>query len=249
MSRRRLIACVLLPFAAGYYLSYLFRTINALIASDLTAELDLSAADLGLLTSVYFLVFAAVQLPLGALLDRYGPRTIQSALLLLASAGALVFALADGLLGLADRPRLDGSRRRLGPDGRLQGHRAVVSARAPRARQRLARDAGRARRRHGDRAGGVRGAGDRLARPVRCAGRFVGAGCAAGSVRVPEPSRSRPPPALSRAFGPFTGIGASGALRPSRLWASARPGRCRACGPRPGCATSGASIVPPLSST
>ena len=45
-------------------------------------------------------MFAAVQLPFGALLDRYGPRTIQSALLLLASAGALVFSLADSLLGL-----------------------------------------------------------------------------------------------------------------------------------------------------
>jgi MFS family permease len=100
MSRAHLIACVLLPFAAGYYLSYLFRTINALIAGDLMAELGLNAADLGFLTSVYFLVFAAVQLPLGALLDRYGPRMIQSSLLLLASAGSLVFALADGLFGL-----------------------------------------------------------------------------------------------------------------------------------------------------
>jgi MFS family permease len=100
MSRPRLILRVLLPFAAGYYLSYVFRTINALIATDLAAELNISAADLGLLTSVYFLVFAAVQLPLGALLDRYGPKTIQSALLLLASAGALIFALADGLFGL-----------------------------------------------------------------------------------------------------------------------------------------------------
>jgi MFS family permease len=100
MSRVRLIACVLLPFAAGYYLSYLFRTINALIGGDLTAELNLGASDLGFLTSVYFLVFAAVQLPLGALLDRHGPATIQSTLLLVASAGALVFALADGLLGL-----------------------------------------------------------------------------------------------------------------------------------------------------
>ena len=35
--------CVLLPFAAGYYLSYLFRSINALIAGDLMAELGLSA--------------------------------------------------------------------------------------------------------------------------------------------------------------------------------------------------------------
>jgi MFS family permease len=91
---------VLLPFAAGYYLSYLFRTINALIAGDLATELGLTAVDLGFLTSVYFLVFAAAQLPCGVLLDRHGPRTIQSLLLLLASAGALVFALADNLLGL-----------------------------------------------------------------------------------------------------------------------------------------------------
>src|SRR5215467_932985 len=100
MAQPRLIACVLLPFAAGYYLSYLFRSINALIASDLVAELQISAADLGLLTSVYFLVLATVQLPFGTLLDRYGPKTIQSALLLLASAGALIFALAEGLVGL-----------------------------------------------------------------------------------------------------------------------------------------------------
>jgi MFS family permease len=100
MSPARRIACVLLPFAAGYYLSYLFRSINALIAGDLTAELGLSAADLGLLTSVYFLLFAAAQLPFGVLLDRHGPGTIQSALLLLAGVGALVFALADDLVGL-----------------------------------------------------------------------------------------------------------------------------------------------------
>jgi hypothetical protein len=74
-----LAVCVLLPFAAGYYLCYLY----ALIATDLTAELGLSAADLGLLTSVYFLVFAAVVLPCGALLNRYGPHLIDSTLLLL----------------------------------------------------------------------------------------------------------------------------------------------------------------------
>ncbi len=100
MSRTRLITCVLLPFAAGYYLSYLFRSINALIAGDLTAELGLTAADLGLLTSVYFMIFAAVQLPFGVLLDRCGPRLIQSALLVVAGIGSLVFALADGVFTL-----------------------------------------------------------------------------------------------------------------------------------------------------
>ena len=99
-SRGRLILCVLLPFATGYYLSYLFRSINALIAGDLVAELGLTAADLGLLTSVYFLLFAAVQLPCGVLLDRYGPRFIDSALLLVAAAGSLLFAIADGVATL-----------------------------------------------------------------------------------------------------------------------------------------------------
>ena len=100
MSPARLIACVLLPFAAGYFLSYLFRTINAVIAADLSSELGLSAADLGVLTSAYFLVFAAAQLPLGALLDRFGPSLVQSVLMLVASAGALMFALSDSLTGL-----------------------------------------------------------------------------------------------------------------------------------------------------
>lgn len=93
----RLIACVLLPFAAGYYLSYLFRTINALISSHLVAEIGLGTADLGLLTSVYFLVFAAAQIPVGILLDRFGPRRVQSWLLLVAAAGSCLFAMSTGL--------------------------------------------------------------------------------------------------------------------------------------------------------
>jgi MFS family permease len=99
-SLARAVLLVLLPFAAGYYLSYLYRSINALIAGDLVAELGLGAADLGLLTSMYFLTFAAVQLPCGVLLDRYGPRLIDSALLLVAAAGSLLFALADDVATL-----------------------------------------------------------------------------------------------------------------------------------------------------
>ncbi|WP_407114106.1 nitrate/nitrite transporter [Bradyrhizobium sp. LMG 9283] len=94
------IARVFLPFAAGYYLSYLFRTINALIASHLSSDTRLGSADLGLLTSVYFLVFAAAQIPVGILLDRFGPRRVQSVLLLLAAAGAGLFAVSTGFLSL-----------------------------------------------------------------------------------------------------------------------------------------------------
>ena len=45
----RLTARVFLPFAAGYYLSYLFRTINALIPGHLSSDIGLGTADLGFL--------------------------------------------------------------------------------------------------------------------------------------------------------------------------------------------------------
>ena len=79
------IARVFVPFALGYFLSYLVRVVNAVIAPDLVAELGLTAADLGLLTSANFLAFAAAQLPLGILLDRFGPRRTEAALLLFAA--------------------------------------------------------------------------------------------------------------------------------------------------------------------
>jgi MFS family permease len=88
---------VLLPFAAAYFLSYLYRSVNAVIAPDLVSDFALSAAELGLLTSAYFLTFAAFQLPLGLLLDRFGPRRTDAALLLIAALGGMVFALAHGL--------------------------------------------------------------------------------------------------------------------------------------------------------
>lgn len=100
---------VFLPFAAGYYLSYLLRTVNAVIAPELTRELTLTAADLGLLTSAYLLAFAAFQIPLGLLLDRYGPRRVEAGLLLVAATGTQLFAIgrspfeltvARGLIGL-----------------------------------------------------------------------------------------------------------------------------------------------------
>lgn len=96
----RPILLVFIPFAAGYYLSYLFRVINAVIAEPLVSELGLDAARLGLLSSVYFLTFAAVQLPLGSALDRFGPRRVQGVLLMLAALGAVTFAHASTLAGL-----------------------------------------------------------------------------------------------------------------------------------------------------
>lgn len=91
---------IFLPFALGYFLSYVYRSINAVIGPVLAVELGVGPSALGLLTAAYFITFAAFQLPLGILLDRYGPRRVEAALLIAAAAGAMVFARAESLIGL-----------------------------------------------------------------------------------------------------------------------------------------------------
>jgi predicted MFS family arabinose efflux permease len=91
---------VYFAFASGYLLSYLYRSVNAVISPELTRELELMPASLGLMTSAYFIGFASMQLPAGMLLDRYGPRRVEPVLLVVAGGGALLFALSDTLPGL-----------------------------------------------------------------------------------------------------------------------------------------------------
>ena len=91
---------VFVPFSLGYFFSYLYRVVNAIIAFDLVADIGLTPADLGFLTATYFLAFAAFQLPLGVLLDRYGSRRVVAILLIFAAMGAFVFARAESMVGL-----------------------------------------------------------------------------------------------------------------------------------------------------
>ena len=103
-----LVSRIFLPFALGYYLSYLLRTVNAVISPDLTQELGLTAADLGLLTSTYFFAFGLAQIPVGIALDRYGPRRVEAALLLITALGGVLFATGDSLPTLASARGLIG---------------------------------------------------------------------------------------------------------------------------------------------
>ena len=86
------VALAFAVFSAGYFLSYAMRAVNAALSPDLRAELSLSSEALGWLTSAYLVAFAALQLPLGVWLDKYGARRVESVLLLIAAAGCAVFA-------------------------------------------------------------------------------------------------------------------------------------------------------------
>ena len=91
MSRRTAMVGVLI---AMFFFSYFYRTSPAVIAPYLSREFSLGAERLGLLSSIFFTVFAAVQIPLGPALDFIGPRRVISILGAVGALGSLIFALA-----------------------------------------------------------------------------------------------------------------------------------------------------------
>ena len=91
---------IILPFCGGYFLSYLFRSTNAVIAPHLITELNVNSQQLGMLTSSYLFAFAIMQIPLGILLDRFGPRKIQVILMIVAGLGSLMFCFGNNLFQL-----------------------------------------------------------------------------------------------------------------------------------------------------
>lgn len=98
MTRRSLIFGL---FAVAYFLSYFFRSANAVIAGDLRRDLGLTPEQLGLMTSLFYVGFAAIQLPIGVGLDRYGARWVTPLLMLASMAGCLIFAAAQAFWVLA----------------------------------------------------------------------------------------------------------------------------------------------------
>ena len=99
LSRRSAIL-IFLAFGFAYFFSALIRAITATLSPALTAEFALNARDLGLLAGGYFLGFAATQLPLGAWLDRYGPKRVILCFLTVAVLGCLAFSWATSFVGL-----------------------------------------------------------------------------------------------------------------------------------------------------
>ena len=130
----RIALLALVPFSFGYFLSYLYRAVNAVVAPDLVRDIQLDAAGLGLLTAAYLLAFALFQLPLGLLLDRYGPRRVQAALVGWAAVGSVMFAVGENVTTLTIARAIIG----MGfAGGLMSGFKAVVLW-VPEARRALA---------------------------------------------------------------------------------------------------------------
>lgn len=80
---------------AAFLLVSAYRLSSAVLADRLMRAFDATGAELGTLHAAFFYVYAALQLPAGALADRYGPRRLATAGTLVMSLGTLGFAVAD----------------------------------------------------------------------------------------------------------------------------------------------------------
>lgn len=80
--------------------SQFLRSAISVIGPNLVTELNISAAGLALLSSSFFLAFALAQIPVGMLIDRFGPRVTMLWSTVLAVAGCFVFALGPDLNSL-----------------------------------------------------------------------------------------------------------------------------------------------------
>lgn len=89
----------LILLCLAYVLSQFFRAFLAVLSGPLAQDIGTTPDDLAFASGLWFLSFAAMQLPVGWALDRIGPRRTAWVLLLLGGAGgAAVFAVATSPL-------------------------------------------------------------------------------------------------------------------------------------------------------
>jgi sugar phosphate permease len=83
--------------ATAYLFVYFHRLSLSVVADQIVRDFDTSAGVMGLLGSIYFYCYAAMQLPAGLLSDSIGPRKTVTVFLMVAAAGSILFGLAPDI--------------------------------------------------------------------------------------------------------------------------------------------------------
>jgi len=86
---------IFIALAIAYSASQFFRAAPAVIAPNLMRDLSISAEAIGSVAGLFFLAFGLAQIPVGVLLDRFGPRRTMSCLFVIAVIGTVVFSQAQ----------------------------------------------------------------------------------------------------------------------------------------------------------
>ncbi len=84
--------------ASGFFCyGFIHRVAPSVMVGELMAEFAVGAAVLGNLAALYFWAYAGLQIPVGVLLDRLGPRRLVAGAAAIAALGSVLFGLADSL--------------------------------------------------------------------------------------------------------------------------------------------------------
>lgn len=91
-------AMIVWGLAAIFYFYELMLLVSpSVMTDDLTGSFDTTAEQLGSLAAYYYYAYALMQIPVGLLMDRFGPRRLLTLACLFCTAGCLVFAHAQFL--------------------------------------------------------------------------------------------------------------------------------------------------------
>jgi len=93
--RRAIIAFTLGTLFFGY--AFVQRVSPSVMTSELMRDFAVGGAALGSLSAFYFYAYASIQLPVGILTDRYGPRKLMSFAAGLCAIASVGFALSDSV--------------------------------------------------------------------------------------------------------------------------------------------------------
>lgn len=84
--------------AALFYLyQFIIRVSPNVMIPELMQEFSIDAATVGTLASFYYYAYAGLQVPVGVLLDKFGPRNVLSIACFLCGMGTILFSLAQSL--------------------------------------------------------------------------------------------------------------------------------------------------------
>ena len=90
MSKSRFVAWTIWGVASIFYAyQYILRVMPNIMLDDLMQQFEMDAAIFGQFSGIYYIGYVAMNLPLGIMLDRYGPKKVMTGCILLTVIGLL----------------------------------------------------------------------------------------------------------------------------------------------------------------
>lgn len=87
--------------ALFFFYAWILRVAPSIMIDEMMRDLAIGGALIGNLSAFYFYGYAGMQVPVGMLIDRFGPRRLMTAAALVCAAGCVVFAQSTGYWGVA----------------------------------------------------------------------------------------------------------------------------------------------------